>query len=455
MNSFRSSFLRLLIPLLLLGMGAALGYWLIPGEIAAVKLQLIGFPDSDVAAHELRPWVLGGLCLLPALAALVYCGGSILDRYIARQFIGTFALCLAGLTMIWLLLDLSDKMTNFRESKNVLATMFEFYTSRSPAVMLLLLPYSLLLSLLYSLGKLSSNREIIAMVQAGRSVIRITIPLFIAGFFFSLTSLGLSYHWGPIAEGTVDDILAEATGKLATEATNVLYRDPEENRLWMIGAFPRDYQMGKPLIDIEVTTTRSDKTLESRLTAKRAWWDRDSHQWTFDEAEVGYFTPNQPAIYETPDNGVMKSSWPETPWQLIKPGLSAAYLGIPDLNTWIGENRTNHRFADPSPYLTHWHCRWALPFACIITVLLATPLALHFARRGPGGGTFMAVVLSALLMFFTNISTALGESGTLTPMLAAWLPNLAFGLLGLYLFRRRVTGRPIYLVLRRLFPAND
>ena len=67
----------------------------------------------------------------------------------------------------------------------------------------------------------------------------------------------------------------------------------------------------------------------------------------------------------------------------------------------------------------------------------------------------MAVVLSALMILFSNISLALGEAGTLRPVIAAWLPNVAFAFLGLYLFRRRITGQPIYHVLRRLLPGND
>ena len=118
-------------------------------------------------------------------------------------------------------------------------------------------------------------------------------------------------------------------------------------------------------------------------------------------------------------------------------------------------NANNHESANPAPYLTQWHYRWALPFTCLVTVMLATPLAVHFSRRGPGGGILLAVVLSGLLLLVTSISMALGESGTLKPIHAAWLPNIAFAILGLYLFHRRLTGRPIYLILRRLVPGND
>ena len=455
MPFFRSQFSRFLLPLVLAALGAGLCAILVPAETLAVKQQLIGFPDSDVQAHQARPMVLTALCFLPALASLVYCFGGTLDRYIAREFAGIFGVCLSALFLIWLLIDLSDKIGDFRETRSVLGTMGRFYGTRLPAILLLLLPYSLLLSLLYSLGKLSTNREIIAMIQAGRGILRITLPLIIAGVFFSLLSLGLNFHWAPIAEGTVDDVLAEASGKQVTEATNVLYRNAKNRRLWMIGAFPHDYQMGQPLINVEVTTTRADETLESRLSSKRAFWERKTQTWTFEEPIIGRFQPGQPADFQTPEGPLKIKSWSETPWQLIKPGLSAAYLGIPDLSSWLRANIRNAETTDPSPYETQWHYRWALPFTCLVTVLLATPLAIHFSRRGAGGGIFIAVVLSALMLLLSNISLALGEAGTLKPAHAAWIPNIAFTLLGLYLFHRRISGRPIYHSLLRLLPGND
>ncbi len=455
MNFFRTHLLRFMLPLALAALGAALCAVLIPTETEAVRQQLVGFPDSDVQAHQARPMILAVLCFLPALAAFTYTLGGTMDRYIAREFTGIFCVCFAALAMIWLLMDIGNRISEFRDAKDILPTVLTFYAIRSPAVLLLLLPYSLLLALLYSLGKLSGTREVIAMIQGGRSVIRITLPLIIAGMFFSLLSLGLNYHWAPSAEGRIDEILDDASGKLPIKAPNVLYRNPADRRLWEIGAFPKDYQQGEPLIDVEVTTTRADKTLESRLYAKHASWDRTGRRWTFKQPIVGNFPPNSPPVFETHAGPLVIDNWPETPWQLIKPGLSAANLGVPDLDGWLQANTRRGPFADPAPYLTQWHYRWALPFTCMVTVLLATPLAIHFSRRGPGGGIFLAVVLSALMLLFASISLALGEAGTLHPALAAWLPNITFGLVGLYLFRRRITGQPIYLILRKLLPGND
>lgn len=455
MDRLRRHLKLLLLTLALAALGTGAYALLLPGELHAIEQQLLGFPDSDIAAHQVRTLVLAGLCGLPTLACLAYALGDTLDRYLTRQFLVIFGICLSALFMIWLLIDLSDKISEFRDTRHVLWTIGAFYGARAPAILLLLLPYSLLLALLYALGKLSSQREIIAVIQSGRGVVRTSLPLIIAGGFCTLLSLGLNYHWAPIAEGRQDEILAEASGEQATEAAKVLYRNPENGRLWMIGAFPPDYEKGKPLLNVEVTTTGDDLAIVNRISASHATWDLAKRHWTFENAVIGTFLPDQAPVFESPPGPLVIDSWPETPWQLIKPGLNAAHLGIPDLNTWLQANARSRGFADPAPYLTHWHYRWALPFACLVTVLLAAPLAIHFSRRGPGGGVFLAVVLSALMLLAGNISLAMGESGLLRPAFAAWLPNLAFGLLGLYLFHRRVTGRPIYQFLRRILPGGD
>jgi lipopolysaccharide export LptBFGC system permease protein LptF len=313
----------------------------------------------------------------------------------------------------------------------------------------------MLLALLYSLGKLSKDREIVAMIQAGRGVLRITKPMLIAGLWSSLFCLGLNYHWAPVAEGNRDAILDTARRIPVTKASDVLFLNPDQRRLWMIGTFPVNYEKGEPLLDVEITTTRKNRELDTKLSAKRAFWDRETREWRFEEAEIGIHKPGEEPIYATQESPILRKGWSETPWQLIKPGLSPQYLGVPALNDWLNQNGHHLASADPAPYRTQWHYRFALPFTCLVTVLLATPLSIHFSRRGAGGSVFIAVVLSALMLLLSSITLAMGEAATIRPSLAAWLPNILFSMLGLYLYQRRISGRPIYQALRRLAPGGE
>lgn len=424
---------------------------LLPFELSSVHQQLLGFPDSHVVTEQARPWIMAGICLLPALGAWLYSLGDILDRYITRRFLTMFGICMAGLYVVWLLLDLSDNVGELTSSDNVVGTALVYYFTRLPAVLMLLLPYALMLSLLESLSRLSSNREVIAIIQAGRSVLRLCVPLIIAGAVCTLLALGINYHWAPVAEGSQNEILQRATGQQTKKASKVVYRNLHTGRLWMVNSFPPDYQKGKALLGVEVTTTGEDGKLASRLTAKKASWDPDTGEWTFYKAVICRYADRKPPVYEMPEGPLIIGGWDETPWQIIKPGLEAKHLGVPGLNAWLNTHEKFPNIADPEPYLTHRHYRFALPFACMITVLLAAPLAIQFSRRASTGGIFLAIALSCLMLLINTIILALGESGYLPPMLAAWLPNIIFGGIGFYLLQRRVTGKPIYASIRSWF----
>ncbi len=446
---------RWLIPALLTLCGFLVACLLVPLETAAVADQFSGFPDSHICTHRLRPVILGAVCFMPAIAAFAYTLGTTFDRYLARQFLSIFGICLGALFALWLLLDLNDNFGDFKGAEQLLKSVVLFYIYRTPAILIVILPYSLLLALIYGLGKFSKSNEIIAIIQSGTGILRVSAPLIFAGIWCSALLLGLNYHWAPHAEGMREELIAEAKGQPVIEASNVLFRDSASGRLWMVGAFPINYQRGEPLQNVEITTMRPDQTIKTRMTAAQAAYNRKKRTWTFERPMIARFTEGDSPSFERMETDLVRKTWKETPSQIIKPGLAVEYLGIPELTTWLASPLARQATSNTPAYLTHWHYRWALPITCLVTVLLAAPLSIHFARRGAGSGIFVAVVLSVLMIFVSSITLALGEASILSPWLAAWTPNIVFTLIGLWLYHRRITGRPIYQTVRKLVTLSN
>jgi lipopolysaccharide export system permease protein len=445
---------RALVPLLLAIAGALAAMRLGPAEQDVVRRQLDNFPDIQAPAHLLRPFLAVALCFLPALGGLFYACGGTLARYVARQFLAIFAICLIGLFVIWVIADLGDNLDDLKHSGNVPGFALKLYIARMPEILVMLLPYSLLLSILYCLGRLSRSREIVAMIQTGRGLARLTTPFLVAGTLAALLCAGLNYQWAPGAVAAESAILDEAKGLDRMAAEYVRYRNGPARRLWMVGAFPPDYQQGVPLRDVTVIQERPDGSLASILSAKTASWSPMTRVWTFHEPRRRLCALGSPPAFEQGlANPLQVPGWDETPAQIIRPGLPATQLGIPDLNDWLEANPPG-TWASRGGHLTQWHYRWAQPGNCLIVVLLATPLGVVFSRRGTSGGVAMAVFLSAGMLFFSNICLSLGDSGHLRPALAAWLPNLVFGLVAVVLFQRRLAGRPIYQTLRKFMPGQ-
>ncbi|MBB5351889.1 LPS export ABC transporter permease LptG [Haloferula luteola] len=445
---------RFLPCLILLIAGIALAAVLVPQEQAAVTTHLASFPDADATFQQLRPWVLAGLCLVPALGGLFYGLGGTLARYVTRQFLVLLGLAFSALLMIWLLIDFQDNLSELRSSQNVGLTMLRLYSARLPEVFTILIPYALLLSLLFCLGKLSTSREIIAMIQTGRGLARVTTPFLLTGLLATLFCMGLDFQWAPASVAREKQILDSARGLSESAADYVLFRNPRKPRIWMVRSFPANFTQGAPLVGVRVVQENPDGSLQSSLVADTAAWDPVRKQWRFSGAVMRKIEAGQPPkfVHDLPDPYIV-SDWRETPAEIIQPGLPAHQLGVPALAGWLKSK--SHVSPARATHRTQWHHRFAQPFNCLIMVLLATPLGVVFSRRGASGGVALAVFLSAGLMFATTISLTLGDSGHLPPFVAAWLPNVLFGLLAIFLFQRRLAGRPIYQTLRRLIPNES
>ena len=75
----------------------------------------------------------------------------------------------------------------------------------------------------------------------------------------------------------------------------------------------------------------------------------------------------------------------------------------------------------------------AFPFATVIMALLAVPFAVTTGRRGAMYGIGIGIALSIAYWVILNVFSALGEGGVMTPMVAAWAPNMLFGAAALYM----------------------
>ena len=101
-----------------------------------------------------------------------------------------------------------------------------------------------------------------------------------------------------------------------------------------------------------------------------------------------------------------------------------------ELKQYIGQLQTSGYHA--VPYMVQLQRKVAFPFATVIMALLAVPFAVTTGRRGAMYGIGFGIALSIGYWVILNVFSAMGEGGVLTPTLAAWAPNLLFGIAALY-----------------------
>src|SRR6266481_9367900 len=125
---------------------------------------------------------------------------KLLDRYVVRNFLQAYVYCIAGFISIWLIFDVSDNISTFIDEHLGFTRVAHYYFTQVPQILVILLPVSLLLALLFSLGRMSRANEIVSMLTAGVSVPRVLLPLIAIGVLTSVASAVLNYSLAPHAD---------------------------------------------------------------------------------------------------------------------------------------------------------------------------------------------------------------------------------------------------------------
>ncbi len=429
--------------LILLVLGALLATYLVPTELAQMEWEVPGMPETYPIEQLCRPIFLGILCFVPFIGALVYaCMGS-MDRYMSRNFINYFLMCTLILLLIYILADFTDNMERFRTRFDDPVTQaLRFYGSQLPMFLYQILPYTLLMGTLWCLSKLSGTCEITGMLQSGRSLLRICWPIFFLATLVALIYGIFGFHWAPSGSLYRQVILKQERDDDGS-APSLIYRSDSSARIWRIEDPATMDNPGAPMRKLIIEQFDQDTRgkLIRQYSADSASWNKKESTWTLHNAYIRELA----RVGEKPKDDVyhqeLVCEFGEKPYQIISPGTNGRIdaMGTSALYEYIssGAGTREDRFRKR----TEWHVRIARIFSCLVLVLLAVPSAITFQRRGTMKGIGIAVMLAAFLLFLYRVFPALGEAGLIQAWISAWIPNVLYLFIAIYLFRKNLAHR--------------
>lgn len=408
--------------------------------------------DPSVAAYLGKLFLIGLLILSFPLMARLHFRSSIMDQYVIRTFLVPFSFTLIGFIAIWLIFDLTDNGPNFVDGKANFGTIVEFYFIQLPQVILFVLPATLLLSLLYSLSRMSVANELISMLGAGRSMMRVLRPLFIIGLYASLACLVFKYHWAPRSDASKEALLQaihDGDFKKKTRKTKKksskrwaksawMYVNPVDRRTWFVGRVPLNVTRDN-MASVVIWQFDENQKLLISWRGNSATWFFGHRTWKlYNGKTYTYDSEGIPRIQSWESLEI--PGWRETPWKVLSSSLNPEHLGIPGLTTYL---RTNADYDDKqlAPYRTNWWYCWAEPLSCLVMVLVSAPLGIVYSRRGVLGGVAASIFIFASMYFLNGTFLAVGQSGRLPAFVAAWATNFIFAGVGAMLLYYRSQNR--------------
>ncbi len=446
--------------LLLIILGGIAAWLLMPGEWSQMQWEIPGKPSEYPLAQLLRPWLIPVGCFLPALAMLLYIKADIMDKYVARTWFTTFIMCTSILTLIYIIGDFADNVSDLMNLESPLFGTFRFYLSMLPMVLVQVLPYTLLLGTLWALAKLSSSSEITGMLQSGRSLLRINAPI-ITGATFAAVYFGIfNFHWAPNAM-LYRKLMLNDLSRNAQQTNATVYKNDAGKRIWNIGDTPAIDSPGSPFKNVRVEQFDAPGKMVYELYGEEATWDADTRTWTFTNALRRAYTQTERREltdipqFESTEPRTIVEKYPETPWQLISPNVRVDTQGTPALLEMINAGTTNE--TQLRALRTEWHVRIARIVSCLVLTFIAIPSAITFQRRSVMAGIGIALFLAALMVFLYEFFPTLATGGYLPVWLGAWLPNILYTIIAISLFQTKLAHRKLSEMLKGHSspPAHD
>jgi lipopolysaccharide export system permease protein len=357
-------------------------------------------------------------------------GMSVLDRYIAREYLLTFFFVLLTFLCLYLIIDFFERSRMFLSNNATIAQILSYHLYTLPSMMALLMPACVLLAALITFGLFSRNHEIVAMKANGISLYRIARPV----LAFALVVCGLNF------------LLNEYVTPAANwKAEQIVYAEIQKNKEW--GAFKQNqiwYKSENAIYNFKLFVAAENRLkgvtinyldpqfqLSMRIDAKEAIWKDD--RWELQDVLRTTFAGKEFPLFERlPTLAVDIAEKPED-FRVVQ--KSADQMGFRELRNFIRKLRQEGY--DSTRYETDLHSKIAFVFVSLIVALIGFVFPMRSERSGGiawGVGIGIIVGFSYYIVF--SFSKSLGSSGTLPPVVAAWAANVILGVVALVMFRK-------------------
>lgn len=353
------------------------------------------------------------------------------DRYVISGFfplllfgIGAFAVILVGVE----LLPKALKMV-VREDLP-LGLVGRFFLYSLPGIFVLTVPMSVMFASLMSISDMSSHGELLALRAGGIPFVRVSVPIIIMGFVFSVITLGFNEFLTPWGNQRATKIVREyrESGKAARFLTFQIPEDGPPKRMFYVERYSPVNQRAE---DVTVTEFQDGKF--SRLYwADYAEWKGEN--WVLHGAKR---KEKKGDTVEEHKVGTVTLYVGRSPQQIHELNRDPEDMSIAELQQLLRQRQTMELDYDPHivEVIQLIHTRLALPWCALGFAMLGVALGVRPLRAsaGVGFGVSLLVVFAYYVVF--HALTLMGERGALSPFVTAWLPNVLLFATGLVLLR--------------------
>jgi LPS export ABC transporter permease LptG/LPS export ABC transporter permease LptF len=359
-----------------------------------------------------------------------------LDRYLLREILGPFSMALGVFTFALAVQPMLLYAQNLLAKNVPLQTVGVLLLMLLPQSLGVTIPMALLTGLLMALGRLSGDREAVALLACGVNPLRLMRPVAI----FAILVAGADLYVMVEAVPSGNQRFREITFHLLAQQTDTdikagqFYEGFPGKVLYVQGNRPGGGWSGVFVAD----TSQPGRPLVTLAESGNLVLDQDKQQvdlWLYQARR--YMPGSDPTVYDVsetreplriqiPADSVFGNG-------NVDKGLPEMYIS--DLRKMIADDVRNGGTARQA--VMYLHQKFSFPTACLVFAMIGLALGLHTRKEGKLGGLTLGLIVIFIYYGLLELSEALTKGEHLAPVWARWVPNIVLGALGVWLLWRR------------------
>jgi len=360
---------------------------------------------------------------------------KIINRYILKELITSFSVGLLIFTFT-LLMNKIIRLTELVINKGVpLSYILELLLYILPSFFAVTIPMAVLLSVLVTFSRLSADNEITALRASGISLYSLLPPVITLSLLAVILTTYIMISLLPYGNQAFRNLLFNIVRMRAAVAIEEgIFNDTFDGLV----IFVKEMPSSRELNEIFISDLRDPEDPYTIVAKKGAFisdtsnlrvilklWDGTLHGQRKGTASYNMARFDSYDLQIDLDRGltseakVQKGSREMTPSELME-----------KIDTYKREGKNYYI------WLVDLHKKFSIPFACLVFGVIGLPLGLLVKKSGRLGGFAISIGVIFIYYVFITAGENLSNEGSVHPFFAMWMPNIIFGILGIFLLIR-------------------
>jgi lipopolysaccharide export system permease protein len=175
-----------------------------------------------------------------------------------------------------------------------------------------------------------------------------------------------------------------------------------------------------------------DNQLVYNLRSNTFNWDTATNKWNLAEVTERYFQEKTETVKKREK---LQMNYNFKPLDLRKDEYLKDQMPTPELDRFIALEKMRQS-ESLNTLLVERYNRDANTFSVLILTIIGVSIASRKVRGGSGMHLAIGIVLCVLYILFSRISVVFATKGSFSPWLAAWIPNIIYSFVALYVYKR-------------------